>query len=116
MTRNNTSFNSSELQAYSPLQLTDTGDKLIKEIGFDNVFDKNQEDFFRCIDNENPKLKYDVELSYIRCISALYDKEYMNFLKVFLYNNPKRNLQDIAPTLGVHVREKYLAKHPEITQ
>lgn len=116
LTRNNSKFNSSELQMYSPLQLTDDGEKFIKEIGFDNVLAKNKPDFFRCIENDNPKLKYDVEISAIKSISALYDKEYMNFLKVYLYNHPNRNLQDTAPTLGVYVRDMYLKEHPEITQ
>lgn len=116
LTRNNTNFNPSELQAYSPLKLTPGGEKFIKDIGFGNVFEKNKDDFFKYINCESPKLKYDVELSAIKSISALYDKEYMNFLKVFFYNHPDRNLQDTAPTLGVYVRDKYLSEHPEITQ
>lgn len=116
LTRNNKNFNASELQAYSPFQLTEAGEKFIKDIGFDNVFNQNKTEFFRCIDSEKPKLKYDVELAAIRCISFLYDKEFMNFLKVYFYNHPDRNLENTAPTLGVYVRDKYLAEHPEITQ
>ena len=39
-----------------------------------------------------------------------------NFLKVFFYNNPTRNLQNMAPTLGVYIRDRYLAEHPEISE
>lgn len=114
--RDNKNFNSSELQALSPFTLTAEGENFIKKIGFQNVFGDNEEEFFRCIESEKPKLKYDVEAAAIKSISMLYDKEYMNFLKVFFYNNPKRSMENTAPTLGVYVRDKYLSEHPEITQ
>ena len=60
--KNHTKFDPSELQTFSPFQLTEKGKNFIKEIGFDNVFEKNKEVFFRFIDNENPKLKFDVVL------------------------------------------------------
>lgn len=109
-------FDPSELATYSPIQLTDVGQEFIKRLGFDNVLEKNKKDFFSSIDSENPKLKYDVELAAIKSISVFYEKEYMNFLKVFFYNNPTRNIENTAPTLGVYIRDKYLAEHPEITQ
>lgn len=109
-------FDPSELATYSPVQLTDVGKEFIKTLGFDNVFEKNKKDFFSSINSENPKLKYDVELAAIKSISVLYEKEYMNFLKVFFYNHPARNIENTAPTLGVYIRDQYLAEHPEITQ
>lgn len=109
-------FDPSELVTYSPVQLTDVGKEFIKTLGFDNVFEKNKLDFFSLMDSENPKLKYDVESAAIKSISALYEKEYMNFLKVFFYNHPARNIENTAPTLGIFVRDKYLIEHPEITQ
>ena len=114
--RDNKNFNSSELQVLSPFTLTAEGENFIKKIGFQNVFGDNKEDFFHCIESEKPKLKYDVEAAAIKSISMLYDEEYMNFLKVFFYNNPKRSMENTAPTLGVYVRDKYLSEHPEITQ
>lgn len=116
LTKSDTQFNPSELKAYSPLQLTPEGEKLISDIGFDKVFQGNHRDFCGYIDDEEPKLKYDVELAAIKSISALADKDYMQFLKVYFYNNPNRNMQNVAPTLGVYIRDKYLAKHPEITE
>ena len=114
--RDNKNFNSSELQVLSPFTLTAEGNNFIKKIGFQNVFGENKEEFFRWIESEKPKLKYDVETAAIKSIAILYDKEYMNFLKVFFYNNPKRSMENTAPTLGVYVRDKYLSEHPEITQ
>lgn len=114
--KNDKNFSSSELQTYSPYNLTDAGKVFIKEIGFHNVFEKYKKDFFDFIESENVKLKYDVEVAAIKSIYALYEKDYMDFLKVLFYNNPKRNLENTAPTLGVYIRDNYLQKHPEITQ
>lgn len=116
MRGDNEKFNPAELQAYSPLQLTEEGESFIQTLGFQNVFNDYKTDFFQCIDNEKPKLKYDVEFAAIKSISMLYDKPYMNFLKVFFYNNPQRNMENTAPTLGIYIRNKYLTEHPEITQ
>jgi len=116
LTRHHTKFNPNELRALSPLQLTEEGNKLIKEVGFDNIFKDNKTDFFSFIDSEHPKLKYDVEVASTKGIYVLVDKPYMQFLKVFFYNHPDRNMENTAPTLGVYIREKYLAEHPEITQ
>lgn len=116
LTRFHTKFNASELQTFSPFQLTPDGAKFVKEIGFDNVFETNKNDFFDFLKSENVKLKYDVESSSIKSIFALYEKPFMEFLKVYFYNHPDRNLENTAPTLGVYVRDKYLEIHPEITQ
>lgn len=116
LTRHHKKFNPAELQTLSPYMLTPEGNDFIKKIGFDNVFEKNKNDFFNFVDSENPKLKYDVEIASIKSIYLLSDKPFMEFLKVFFYNNPLRTLEDTAPTLGVYVRDMYLEQHPEITQ
>lgn len=116
LTSEENNFDHSELQTYSPYQLTEKGKKLIADIGFDNIFEKHKKDFFDCINSQDPKLKYDVEKLAIKAVSTLYNKDYMSFLKVYFYNNPKRTIKNTAPTLGIYVRDKYLAEHPEITE
>jgi hypothetical protein len=37
-------------------------------------------------------------------------------IKVYLYNTPKRRMSDVAPTLGIYVRDQYLSAHPEIVE
>jgi|GEM_PF-993758 len=116
LTRHDKEFEPGELKAFSPLNLTEGGLAFISELGFDDIFEDNKLDFWSYIDGESPKLKYDVENASIKSIYALSDKAYMDFLKVFFYNNPTRNLGNVAPTLGVFIRDKYLAEHPEITR
>jgi len=65
LTCNNSEFNPNELQGYSPLELTEEGKRFIHNIGFTSIFTKHKDDFFQCIDNEQPKLKYDVEAAAI---------------------------------------------------
>lgn len=113
---NSKKFTHKELQTYSPLKLTNAGRKLVKTLNFDAIFEHHRQDFFGYIDGEEPKLKYDVENAAIRSISVLYDQDYMTPLKIFFYNQPDRDLPNVAPTLGVYVRDKYLVEHPEITE
>jgi hypothetical protein len=116
LTKFHTKFEPRELRVFSPIQLTAEGNKLITEIGFDNVFEEYEDDFLDYISQEKPMLKYDVEMTAIKSIYFLADRSYMQFLKVFLYKHPERNMHNIAPTLGIYVRDRYLEDHPEITQ
>jgi hypothetical protein len=116
LSENANNFNSSSLQNYSPVQLTESGSAFVEELGFEAVFKKNRADFLAFIDEEEPHFKYDVENAAIKSIYFLKDKSYMSFLKVYLYNTPKRRMNDVAPTLGIYVRDQYLAAHPEITE
>lgn len=116
LTKSDKGFNCNELQSYSPLRLTKEGEKIIKNIGFEEIFKAHKNDFYNFIDGESPKLKYDVELASIQSIEALSEKDYMKFLKIFFYNNPDRNLQNFSPTLGVYIRDKYLEAHKEIVE
>jgi hypothetical protein len=109
-------FDPKELVNYSPLALTSAGRALVEQIGFAEAFRGHQADFFGYIDEEEPKFRYDVELAAIRSIYTLVDRPYMDFLKVYLYAHPARSVGNVAPTLGVYVRDQYLAKHPEITE
>ena len=77
-------------------------------------FKEHKKDFFDFIDEEDPRVKYDVELSAIKSIYFLLDKTFMNFLKTYMYNHPEKRINSIAPTLGIYIRDYYLAEHPEI--
>ena len=116
LTRHHTKFNPAELKALSPLELTDIGKQFLTDNDFEETFKTHKDDFFSFINSEHPKLKYDVEVSATKSIFVLADKPYMEFLKVLFYNQPTRNMENTAPTLGVYVRDAYLAEHPEILQ
>lgn len=116
LTRHHAEFDPSELQTLSPLQLTEGGKEFIESVGFDKVFAEHKEKFFQFINQEAPKFKYDVELAAIKSIIAFSQEPFMDFLKIYFYNNPNRSLDNVSPTLGIYIRDFYLLEHPEITQ
>ncbi len=109
-----TDFSHSDLESYSPLKLTDIGKKRIRDIGFDKIFEEHKQDFFDFINSEKAKTKYDVEVSAIKSLSALFYKDYFNLLKEYLYNKPEIDERQLRVTLGVFVRDEYFKAHPEI--
>ncbi len=107
-------FNHEDLRNYSPVQLSEHGKDFIMSIGFDMIFMENKKDFFEVIDDDSPKMKYDVQTSAIKSIYALSDKAYMDRVKTYLYDHPDRKMDRVASTLGIYIRDYYLAEHPEI--
>ena len=114
LTKKEPEFDHSKLQSYSPFHLTKEGEEFIILLGFDRVFGEHKKEFFNFIDEEAPQVKYDVELSALKSIYFLLDKPFMNFLKTYMYNHPEKRINSIAPTLGVYIRDHYLAEHVEI--
>lgn len=101
-------FDHGLLQAYSPIKITERGDKLLNEIGFKKVFEEHSQDFVKCIDNENPKTDYDIEKSAIKSVFYLFDKPYFNSMKDYLYQHPDNPKDGIIMLAGIHVRDKYM--------
>jgi len=111
---NEAGFNPSELKSFSPLTLTQEGRELVSKLSFDTIFEQHIEDFFSFIESESPTHKHDVEVAAIKSIYALSDEEYMGPLKSYLYQNPSRTLANMAPTLGIYVRDKYLEAYQNL--
>jgi len=116
LTRHHTKFDPKELQSFSPLRLTGVGEKFIKDVNFATIFEENKDAFLKVIDDDKPRFKFEVETSAIKSIYYLSGSPFMDFLKVFFYNHPHRNMENTAPTLGVYIRDKYLEMHPEIKE
>lgn len=107
-------FDSREIRSFSPFQLTEEGRQKIKSLDFNNIFAENKSDFLAFIDSEQPKTKYDVEIASIKSVITLFEKEYFNAIKSYLYNNPEVDDRALRTTLGVYIRDQYFALHPEI--
>lgn len=88
---------------------------MLKESGFEQIFDSNKDEFFSCVNKQKPKTRLDVENFSIICYGILLNKDFMNPIKTYLYDHP--TVRGTYPVLaGVYIRDKYLAEHPEITQ
>ncbi len=102
-----------KLQAYSPIQVTQIGKDYLEKIGFIKTFNEHSEDFFRYIESEQPKTDYDIENAAIRSIYLLFDKDYFNPIKDYLYNNPKEDKKELTNVAGIYVRDMYLSRKGE---
>lgn len=109
-------FDPSHLRDYSPLKITPEGLKYLEKVGFTRVFSERSREFFRLIDLDKPKLKYDVENSAIKAVFALLDRDCFRPVKVYFYNNPTEDIRAFARLAGIYVRDRYLERHKEITQ
>ncbi len=109
-------FDPTYLRDYSPLKITPEGLKYLEKVGFARIFKDRSDRFFRAIDMDKPKVKYDVEYSAIKTVFALLDRDYFKPVKIYFYNNPSEDIKSFAKLAGVYVRDRYLEKHTEITQ
>ena len=104
------------LKDYSPLSLTPEGLSYLQHMDFPQIFAAHREDFLGFIASTEPKTKYDVELMAMQSVLLHADEEYMQPMKVYLYNHPKDSLPAFAKVAGIFVRDHYLEKHPEISE
>lgn len=100
----------------SPLQLTEKGKNLLKESHLSEIIDDNLDKFLENIAEKSPQTGYDVETSAFLAIFSFFNDPIMNPFKHYLYEHPKVNQDDILKLGSIYLREKYLEKHPEITQ
>jgi hypothetical protein len=113
----NIEFDHKKLESYSPLRLTGEGQEYLKQVGFVKIFDQHAQDFFDFIDSEEPKTKYDVEVSAVKSVLVLSNKEYFRNIKIYLYQHPNEgDIRGFAKIAGIYIRDKYLERHSEITE
>lgn len=110
----NDGFDHTLLINYSPLKLKPEAVALLENIGFIDMFNQHSQDFLDLIDSEQPKNKFDVELQSTKAVLILFEKDYFNQVKNYLYNHPNVEYRKFAQVLGVYVRDQYLEKHPDI--
>ncbi len=101
-------FDPDKLQAYSPLKITEHGDKFLDQIGFKTLFQSHSNEFFKCIDEEQPKTDYDIENAAIKCVFCLFDQPYFNKVKEYLYQHPNESKDDVIKVGGIYVRDRYM--------
>lgn len=106
----NDGFDHGRLQSYSPLKLTSNGEKFLHEVGFPLVFEEHSDEFFRCIDSEQPSTDYDIEAAAIRCVFFLFDQPYFHPIKDYLYQHPREEKTELIRVAGIYVRDKYMAR------
>jgi len=109
-------FDEERLQTYSPLKISEKGTKFLEDIGFIELFSENYQDFFDCIDDDDPKTEYDTESSAARSVFFLFDKPYFNSIKDYLYKNPKEDVKEVIKIAGIYVRDRYVERKQPKTE
>ena len=103
------------LASESPLALTEMGEKLLEDSGFNEIFEKVKDELVRMLEEKKPENKYQTEENARSLMEELTDYEPFKPLQEFVYSNPKHDLGTILRAGGIKLRDYYLEKHSEIT-
>lgn len=105
------------IQIMSPMLITPQGYEALISSGFKAIFDtpEHRARFMGYLQSQNPRTKLDVESMAIVSFASFLEKDFMNPIKTYLFNNPhaRESYQTLA---GLYIRDEYLKDHPEITQ
>lgn len=110
-------LDTSLIQVMSPMTITPQGYTVLQNSGFTTILanSEHRTEIMNSISKQNPKTKLDVENYAIVFFSTLLEKEFMNPVKTYFYNNP--NIREAYITLaGILIRDEFLKDHPKITQ
>jgi hypothetical protein len=106
----------------SPRTLTEAGKGLLEMSSGQTMIDSNLDFFIGEISAFNPKTAYDVEKLSMKVLLSNTDETCFNCIKDFIYYAPgeieiagskiKIELNTVIHVMGLHLRDKYLAKYP----
>jgi hypothetical protein len=102
--------------AASPLNLSEEGRKLIKDSGFETIFEKVKDELIKKLsESRKSKTKYDVQENSRGFMDDFSREEYEPFLpiKTYAFDHGKDYAQ-ILRAGSILLRDYYLLKHPEI--
>jgi hypothetical protein len=118
------------LKKTSPYSITPIGYDILKLSGGEDAVDNNLDFFIDELKKINPETPFDVEEKSISIILNNTSKECFNPIKNYVYYSPKKievddpetggkrevqiSFHAILNVMGVYLRDKYLAKYPEI--
>ena len=99
----------------SPLSLTEFGTKLLKDSGFNEVFDLEKDNLVGKLEKYNSRNKYDIQENARDLMNSLV--EYLPFasIKTYAFSNGI-DFSQILRAGAIPLRDYYFEKHPEITE
>lgn len=124
----NEKFDTALFVSKSPLRLTDIGLKILEEIGGKDFIDKNETELIAEMNKIGIKTALDSQTNAPVIIGMASNKESFNHIKDYIFNHPNYNVKAegednitiplnmnvIQNVMGIYLRDKYLAKHPEL--
>lgn len=119
-----TSAQAKTLRSKSPIQLTEIGNQLIREIGFEDIYNNNTLIIInllkeRIIPRSNGAVLTDYEIEQLSLLVSrhLFDSNnaIMTGAKNYLYNNPQFPASELITVLGIYIRDR-ISQDPTIRQ
>ena len=97
----------------SPLNLTDFGWKLVKESGFQTIFDEHKGDLVKKLYEKKPKTKYDVQEEARELMGELVEYKAFQPIKTYAFETGK-DYEQILRAGALLLRDYYFEVHTEI--
>jgi len=101
-------------KAGSPLVLTDYGKKLIKDSGFESIFEREKDELVLKLEQKRPKTKYDVQEKARELMNELTEYPAFQVIKAFAFENG-HDYNQILRAGAIPLRDYFLEKHQEIS-
>lgn len=116
-------------QKYSPRRLNPKGEEVFNQYGGKEFLDANESMLLERIERKKPKTALDVEQDALDVLYETLDEDIYNEIKLKVYNsedikivtdgkeeNYSITMSDICFVFSFDLRDRYLAKHPEVPQ
>jgi hypothetical protein len=109
-----TSMQAKILKSHSPIQITDAGNKLIKTIGFDKVYDDNSSKFISLLNNKlsgtTDNTDFDIEQVSLKLVADLFDisDPLIKCAENYSFNHPNMPISQLKSLLGIYLRDKII--------
>lgn len=97
----------------SPLGLTDFGKMLVKESGFEDIFDTVKDDLANRLNNLQPKTQYDAQEMGRALMDELTDYPAFQTIKEYAFDHGK-DFQQILRAGAILLRDYYISKHSDL--
>ena len=115
ITQRDTDIKRGVLISESPIALTEKGEKLLEDSGFNEIFEKVKDELVRMLEEKKPENKYQTEDRAGILMEELTDYEPFKPLQEFVYSNSEHDLGTILRAGVIKLRDYYFEKHSEIT-
>jgi hypothetical protein len=114
----------------SPIELSDFGKSILRDIGGEKVIDDNYGIFLSEMEKQQFKTGLDAHSFSINMIMNMFSNDIFIPLKDYVFNNPHYkyknkegkemeyhlDINDVYTILGIYLRDKFFESHPDLVQ
>lgn len=101
-------------QTASPRELSDLGQKVLGDSGVRDAIDDSLDNLLDQMEELNLDNLADIEQVAYDFLKDKLEKEGLDSIKKYLYENPAANLNDVLYVGSIYLRKMYADRHPEI--